>query len=142
MTSDELNEFLSNFDDGFFGEAKHNVNGLEDTNKVIPYYGWYWRWFDFDGKDTLGCDGSFVGFMVSNKWGYASIWVEGKDMAALRAEAVKLATNPVTTKSLQAFFDYLQTFKQKFKEPYVADWAKQLPHSGSFADLIKGLDDV
>jgi len=125
MTNDELNEWFANLGDGFFGEQTYTVKGLEDTGKIVPYYGWYWRFIDFDGTDTLGYDGvHFVGFMGNNKWGYADYWLKPNEMELVREQCVKLATEPLTEASLQAFFDYLQTFKSKFSPPFVADWSE------------------
>jgi len=42
-----------------------------DTEKRLPYIGWYWRSVDFAGRSIpVGDCGDFIGFMENNKWDY------------------------------------------------------------------------
>ena len=114
MTSEQLNQWLSDHSD-VSDDNDFEVAGCSVHGKLIPYYGWFWRFIDFDGTDTLGWDGdAFVGFMGNNKWGYASYWTTDEEMAEIRKRAVQLASEPLTQEAYQAFYDYLQTFKVKF----------------------------
>lgn len=114
MTSDELNEWFANNADRA-DDKDFYIKGLSGVSgKVVPYYGWGWRFIDFDGVDTLGWDGeTFIGFMGNNKWGYASYWLTREEMAQVRERSVQLATGSQTEADFQSFFDYLQTFKPK-----------------------------
>ena len=111
MNNKDLNNKIAKFCQDFTNEDHEDITvvGLEDSGKIVPYIGWFWRLVDFDKPIRLGylpC--RFVGFMENNKWDYDE-WqtteVQSKEIVRL-LEA--LVTNP-TSESAQGVFDYLQT---------------------------------
>ena len=104
MTSQELNAKLAELCDN----ESYTVQGLEGTDKCIPYIGWFWRVVDFDAETCrLGDCGQFVGFMQKNKWGYDGFVIEGGRWAQLKSLLETAATGP-SNETLQAVFDYMQ----------------------------------
>jgi hypothetical protein len=74
IINERYNHFLSlycDYKDNEFPINKNILNG-KPHNKRLPYIGWYWRNLNFaDKKIPIGFDEyGYVGFMVSNKWGY------------------------------------------------------------------------
>ncbi|GAG80631.1 unnamed protein product, partial [marine sediment metagenome] len=73
--SGEMNRFISELDGDLDCDTgpDYNVDGYtEDSGKIVPYIGWFWRVVPFNEKKlTLGSIPSgFIGFMENNKWDY------------------------------------------------------------------------
>jgi len=113
MTSEELNiELALLADQGDLGFPH-----LVGSGKAVPYYGWFWRFVDFDQRivlayaDKTGHDvPPWVGFCQKNKWSYPTYRATLKQSAEIRRLCEAFADNPTKETSL-AIFDYLQSLK-------------------------------
>ena len=85
-----------------------SVQGLENTGKIIPYIGWYWRDVDFDASSiSIGDCGQFKGFMENNKWGYPEASISGAELDKIKDLTDAVVQGP-TEINLQALFDAMQ----------------------------------
>ncbi len=122
MNSKELNDAIRELDG-----AEFDVKGLENSDKCIPYYGWFWRTVDFGEAITLGYTREedreeanisfeqlpdFVGFMQNNKWGYPEFTCSLPQTQQIEELLIKAVEKP-SNESLQAVYDYIQTLKPK-----------------------------
>ena len=93
------------------------VKGLEDSGKVVPYFGWFWRNVDFTRPISLGYTNEvgfdvpkFVGFMENNKWGYSEFTCTLEQTENIERLLIEAVENP-SDETLQSVFDYMQTLR-------------------------------
>ncbi len=117
MDSKTLNAKIKELD----GDDRFTVKGLEDSGKVIPYIGWFWRNVDFTRAISLGytTEGEeewdapdFVGFMENNKWGYPEVTCTLEQTENVERLLI-LAVEKPSNQTLQAVFGYIQTLRPK-----------------------------
>ena len=108
-------------------------------DKIIPYIGWYWREVDFEAESCrLGIlpiyknpmissdrnDTVSVGFMQSNKWGYETFEVKGKNWKKLRGLIEKAVTS-LEAKAFREVDLFMQSLLPEGKETLehdTSDW--------------------
>jgi hypothetical protein len=111
MDDNELNRRVYALDDQVF---PFQVRGLENSGKIVPYIGWFWRDVRFDAPEfRLGYYDSpenepFVGFMQNNKWGYPEFCITAVQTAQLRERLVAVVESPAEG-TCQSLFDFMQT---------------------------------
>lgn len=105
---EQLNERITDIADM---DETFQIEGLENTGKVIPYLGWYWR--DVYANDiSLGYHKDRVWVMQNNKWDYPEYRCTAGECATIIEHLANIASEP-TQEKLQAFYDYLQTYKSR-----------------------------
>lgn len=149
-TSKEINEFLRKFDDNDADKRWSVKNFTEDSGKVVPYIGWFWREVDFEkpfqlgycpeqsGQDTgeivtEGVRHGFVGFMRNNKWFYPEWMVTEEQRKEIVARLVGIIDKP-TQKKFQNFFDYMQTLRPENLQSLIDQWKRDCEE---FDELMK-----
>ena len=118
MDDDELNARIRNFDGSERERDDLFPTRLEGSDKVVAYYGWYWRDVDFShpisfayADGTGGSDvPSWVGFCENNKWDYEKFYVSQEETDAVRAACVALVEAP-SRELATKLFDLMQSLK-------------------------------
>jgi len=113
MNSTDLNEKIMKLCEDFTNDDHKDitVNGLEESGKVVPFIGWFWRSVDFDKPIRLGyIPGQFVGFMEDNKWDYDE-WETTKVQSRIIIERLEALVAFPISKVAQMLFDYIQFCK-------------------------------
>lgn len=112
-TSKELNDKISAICDGIEegDDARWPFEPVPDTGKMIWYYGWYWRDYDFDQPQYrlhTDFDGLNAGFCVSNKWGYPGFTCSISQTLAIR-EALERAVGNPSGENLETAWNMMQS---------------------------------
>ena len=109
-TSDEMNDFC----DEYNGEEHvFDVVRLEDTGKLIPYIGWFWREVPFDDRESISLGyipGGFIGFMMNNKWDYEE-WTPTREQYDGIIERLEACIDEPSNKTFQNLYDWMQECK-------------------------------
>lgn len=92
-------------------ETDFEVDWLQFSGKALPYLGWYWRDVDYD-YIVLGYAGGVVCIMQKDKWGYPSYRCTQSECETIINQLAAIANQP-TRENLRAFYDYLQTFRER-----------------------------
>lgn len=103
----------------FLSSCADSTDGCE---KRVPYIGWFWRKVEFSHPDQIpiGDCGSFIGFMVNNKWDYPERYLtseEAEQVITLIDQAIEAANQggmldkilKSRDNKLQELWDYMQT---------------------------------
>lgn len=110
MTEDQVNEILATLAD----DSERFEPPGDFYERVIPYLGFYWR--DISPSDiTLGLRDGIVWIMQNNKWGFPMYWCNEAERLDIYQSLEHLAEYP-TQEGINAFYEYLQTYREKFKE--------------------------
>lgn len=116
MTSEELNQRVKQVCD--------EVDVFEAFGgKCIPYIGWYWRDVDFDAETyRFGVipdgDGSLIGFMENNKWGYSRVEADETEWAEIKQLLVEAVTDS-TVEKLGTVNSAIQTLGRKVNRVWI-----------------------
>ncbi len=113
MDSDKLNDEIRKAEDE--DREKSRVIGMENSGKIFPYIGWFWREVNFDRllplaecEGDIGDDKGFVGIIVNNKWGYDE-WETTEEQRGEIKALFEKAVAAHNQDGYQALFDYVQT---------------------------------
>lgn len=100
----------------------------ENGEKIIPYFGWYWRHVTFSQLNSIkiGNNGSFTGIIVNNKWDHPERYMTKEEARILigyldRVMRIKNGDESGNIKIvMQELWDYMQTLKipRKVMESY------------------------
>jgi hypothetical protein len=111
MDDAELNERIREFDGPSGYRNERTPERLERSEKVVAYYGWYWRDVDFSRPISFAyADGAWVGFCENNKWGYEQFHLSQEETDAVRAACVALVEAP-SRELATKLFDLMQSLK-------------------------------
>lgn len=106
-----MNKFCAQWDGP--GDPKFVIAGMEDSGKVVPYIGWFWREVPFDSREYISLGhipGGFIGFMMNNKWGYDE-WTPSEEQYDGILRLLHVAMANTNDENLQALFEFMQECK-------------------------------
>jgi hypothetical protein len=111
MTDEQLHTALSDLVD-----REDITPDLVNVGKALPYYGWWWRTFDWN-RVPLARAGTgdfdfppWTGFCANNKWDYPCWTATREQSEKIRALCEAFVVDP-SKATATAVYEYLQTLE-------------------------------